>query len=187
MRYFDLADDMTVPGRWSLGAPMDTQGKELEDPWVFRLGQPVPGTGRVRFPTSRPGRPLDFTRAGFSIPVVHVRVASVFAELAPADVQLLPAEVQGQPDQFCLLVATRLIQCIDDEASEEVRRWKPEDGRPEKVGQYRDVWGLRIDPSKVGDAKVFRPWGWTVALIVSEEIKRALEHLGATGTKFEEV
>jgi hypothetical protein len=46
---------------------------------------------------------------------------------------------------------------------------------------------MRIDPSKVGDAKVFRPWGWTVALIVSEEIKEALERIRATGTQFEEV
>jgi hypothetical protein len=46
---------------------------------------------------------------------------------------------------------------------------------------------MRIDPSKVGDAKVFRPWGWTVALIVLEEIKEALERVGATGTKFKDV
>jgi hypothetical protein len=187
MRYFDLADDMTAPGRWSLGAPTDLQGTELEDPWAFRMGQRLPTAGRVRFPTTRPGRPLDFTRAGFSIPVIHVRIASVFAELAPNDVQLVPAEVQGQPDQFCILVATQLIRCIDDKASEEVQRWKPEDGRPEKVGQYRDVWGMRIDPAKVGSTQVFRTWGWTVALIVSEDIKNALERLGATGTKFKEV
>ncbi|HYH98162.1 hypothetical protein [Hyalangium sp.] len=46
---------------------------------------------------------------------------------------------------------------------------------------------MRIDPSKVGDAKVFRTWGWTAALIVSEEIKEALERIGTTGTKFKDV
>jgi hypothetical protein len=46
---------------------------------------------------------------------------------------------------------------------------------------------LRIDKQKVGNTKVFRPEGWEVALIVSEEIKDALERLGATGTRFEEV
>lgn len=46
---------------------------------------------------------------------------------------------------------------------------------------------MRIDSSKMGDAKVFRPWGWTVAQILSEEIKEALERVGATGTKFKEV
>jgi hypothetical protein len=39
----------------------------------------------------------------------------------------------------------------------------------------------------VGDAKVFRPWGWSIALIVREEIKDALDRMGATGTRFKEV
>ncbi|MCY1083309.1 imm11 family protein [Archangium lansingense] len=55
------------------------------------------------------------------------------------------------------------------------------------AGLYRAVYGMRIDPSKVGDAKVFRTWRWTVALIVSEEFKEALERIGATGTKFKAV
>jgi hypothetical protein len=46
---------------------------------------------------------------------------------------------------------------------------------------------MRIDPSKVGDANVFRTWGWSIALIVSEPLKEALERIGATGTKFKEV
>jgi hypothetical protein len=62
-----------------------------------------------------------------------------------------------------------------------------QDERPERTGKYRAVAGMRIDPSKPGHAKVFRPWGWTIALIVSEEIKEALERIGTTGTKFKEV
>jgi hypothetical protein len=34
---------------------------------------------------------------------------------------------------------------------------------------------------------VFRTWGWAIALIVREEIRDALERMGATGTEFEEV
>jgi hypothetical protein len=39
----------------------------------------------------------------------------------------------------------------------------------------------------VAGAKVFRPWGWRVALIVAEDVKEALEHTGATGLDFREV
>jgi hypothetical protein len=186
-RYFRLSDDVYVPGRWHLDNPTDQSGREVDDPWLFTEGMTIPNPGRLKIVADRPGKPLDFTLAGLAIPVVHVRVASVFAELAPEDVQLFPVEVQGQPDQFCVLVATRAIRCIDDAACKEVELWTPEDGRPEKVGKYRDVYGMRIDPSKVGDAKVFRTWGWSVVLIVREEIKDALERLGATGTYFEEV
>jgi hypothetical protein len=186
-KYFKLSQDVEGAGGWDLGNPTDPQGQEVDNPWMFREGVPVQEPGRLMIPIGRPGRALDFTLAGFSIPVVHVKVASIFAELAPRDVQILPVELPGQPDQFCILVATRLIQCIDDQASEEVEHWTPEDGHPEKVGHYRDVYGMRIDPSKVDDAKVFRTWGWTIALIVSEDIKEALEHIKATGTKFKEV
>ncbi|WP_095992105.1 imm11 family protein [Cystobacter fuscus] len=186
-KYFKLSQEVDGSGGWDLGNPTDPQGREVDNPWSFREGLPVADPGRLTLPVGRPGRALDFTLAGFSIPVVHARVAALFRELAPRDVQLLPVDIPGQPDPFCILVATRLIQCIDDQASEEVEYWMPEDGRPEKVGQYRDVSGMRIDPSKIGDAQVFRTWGWTIALIVSEELKEALERMGATGAKFKEV
>jgi hypothetical protein len=185
-RYFKLSPGV-VPGCWALGIPTDEQGQEVEDPWIFTDGTPVPHPGRLRLPIDRPGKPVDFSLAGLGVPVIHVRVASLLSELAPTDVQLLPVDIQGQPESFCILVATRLIQCIDDKASDEVEYWLPEDGRPEKVGMYRKVSGLRIDPARVGDAKVFRAGGWSIALIVSEEIKNGLERIGATGTSFKEV
>lgn len=186
-RYFRLSADMSVPGRWALGIPTELRGQEVVDPWIFKKGQPVAGLGRLRLPLDVPGKPLDFSWGGIGTPVVHVRVAALLSELAPEDAQIIPVEIQDQPDQFCILVATKLIQCIDDHASGEVQRWTLEDGRPEKTGQYRDVDGMRIDPSKVGGAKVFRTWGWSIALIVHEGIQAALTRLGATGMKFEEV
>jgi hypothetical protein len=185
-RYFDLSDDVYVPGRWHICTPVGEDGQEVE-PWQFTEGHSVEIRERLKMALRVAGTPLDFTLAGLDIPVVHARVASIFKELAPNDVQLLPVDIEGYPEQFSILVATHLIPCIDEKASDEVRHWKPEHGRPEKVGQYRVVSGMRIDHSKVGDAKVFRTWGWTVALIVSEEIKEALERIGATGTKFKEV
>ena len=140
----------------------------------------------MKIPIELKGRPLDFSWAGVMIPVVHVKVASMLLERAPSDVQLIPADVEGQPEQYVVLVATRLIRCIDEAASE-VSFWKPEHGVPEKVGDYMGVDRLRIDKTKVGNAKVFRPEGWPVVLIVSEDIKDALEQLGTTGTLFEEV
>ncbi len=186
-RYFDLSDDMSIRGRWVLGTPTDPQGQEVEDPWMFYKGQPLPELGRLKLSMDVPGRALDFSLTAFAAPIVHTRVASLFAELAPEEVQSIPVEVEGQSEPFSILVATRLIRCIDDAACKEVEYWTPEDGRPERVGEYRDVYGMRIDPSKVGDAKVFRPWGWPIVLIVREDIKDALERMGATGMKFQEV
>jgi hypothetical protein len=184
-RFFELADDVMVPHRWHLAMPRDSQGRKV-DRWEFRLGAPVNLKERLRIPVEIAGTPLDFTEAGLRLPVVHVQVASIFAELAPDDVQLIPVDVEGQPDQYLILVATRLIRCIDEQASR-IELWTHEDGVPHKVGQYASVRDMRIDKSKVGSAQVFRCEGWSGTLIVSEKIKGALEYVGATGTRFEEV
>ncbi len=183
-RYFRLKVDMQVEN-WHLGDPLDEQGREVDDPYVFTAGRPVHVNGRLTIPIDEPGRRLEFSTAGLGMaPIVHVRVASLFAELAPDDVQLIPVDVQGQPDQYLILVATKNIRCIDDEASDEVRYWKPEHGQPDRVGDYKSVIGMRIDPTKVGEARVFRTWGWDIALIVSEDIKRALEQARVFGAMF---
>jgi hypothetical protein len=184
-RFFRLADNVYVPRRWHLGTPIDNQGSNVHD-WDFTRGAPVHVEGRLMIPIKVAGKPLDFSEAGLGIPVVHVKVASMLAEHAPGDVQLIPADIKGQPDQYLVLVATRLIRCIDEEASK-VRFWTPEHGVPDKVGHYIAVDHLRIDKRKVGNATVFRPEGWSSTLIVSGEIKDALERMGATGTRFEEV
>ncbi|MDY7226715.1 imm11 family protein [Hyalangium rubrum] len=184
-RFFKLKDDVYVPQRWYLATPIDSQGRKVHD-WDFKRGAPVSLEGRLRIPIKIAGRPLDFCEAGVRIPVVHVKVASMLSERAPGDVQLIPADIEGQPDQYLILVATRLIQCIDEKASR-ILLWTHEDGSPDRVGQYRDVRDMRIERVKVGNAQVFRPEGWSGTLLISEEIKDALERMGATGTRFEEV
>jgi hypothetical protein len=184
-RFFDLADDVYVPNRWHLDTPIDSQGRKVFD-WDFKRGMPVQIKGRLKIPIETAGVPLDFTEAGIRIPVVHVKVAAMLAEQAPGDVQFIPADIEGHPEQYLVLVATRLIRCIDEQASR-ILLWTHEDGVPAKVGKYRDVRDMRIDKSKVGNAKVFRPEGWSTALIISGEIKDALDGMSATGTRFEEV
>jgi hypothetical protein len=184
-RFFRLADNVMFPNRWHLAMPRDTHGVEVDD-HDFWKGTPVLGQSRLRIPIEIVGTPLDYTEAGLNIPVVHVRIASLFAELAPEDVQFIPVDVEDQPDQYLILVATHRLRCIDEQASR-IELWTHEDGVPHKVGQYFSVRDMRIDKSKVGNAQVFRCEGWEVPLIISGELKDALEHMGATGTRFEEV
>lgn len=162
---------------------MDQHGCEVDDPRSFNEGRPVHVEGHLKIPIQQAGKPLDFTLTALSVPIIHVRVAEVFRELAPDDVQLIPVDIQGYPDQYLLFVVTQLVRCIDEKASE-VQFWMPEDGLPEKVGRYYAVDNLRIDAKRTGDTKVFRTEGWPLALIVSEDIKQALERVKATGVKF---
>ncbi len=188
MRFFNLKVDVYVPGRWYLAAPTLPDGQRLDDPWVFTRGMRIDDPGRLLVPIQRPGNSLDFTTAGMgSTPILSEQAAVVFRELASHDTQLFPVDVEGQREPYHLLVVARTIRCIDDEACVEARYYTPEDGRPERVGEYQAVLGLRIDKSKVGDARVFKTWGWHPALIVDGEVKVALEQAGIIGGYFEEV
>ena len=185
-RYFKLMDDRRSRDRWHLGAPLDARGEEL-DPWQFKGGKPLELGCIPRFSLDHPGRPLDYCWAAFSINVVSGRVVRLFERLSVHDVQFIPVTVDDHPEPYFILNTLRTIRCIDDARCLEVRYFTPEDGQPEKVGWYRAVSGMRIDPRKAGDARIFRPWGWSVALVVSEDLKNAMDAEGITGTKFEEV
>jgi len=185
-RYYELEDDMLQPGRWHLRHPVDEHGVKI-NPWQFRQGRELESRGLIRFPVRPDGVTLDFTQDAFAIPVVHGRVVQIVERLGLQEVQFLPVQVEGHPGPYFILNTLCTIRCIDDARCEEVEYWRPEDGQPEKVGQYQSVMGLRIDPTKVEGARIFRPWGWRVALLVSEDVKDALEREHITGTRFTEV
>ncbi|MFP2912884.1 imm11 family protein [Pyxidicoccus sp. 3LFB2] len=185
-RFFELSDDVYFPGRWELGVPLDERGQKLRT-WLFRSGEHAALAGALRIPVTVQGQALGFSVAGAAVPIIDETAASVFTELAPEQVQLIPVAVESRTEKYFILNVLRVVKCIDDAACKEVQLWTQEDEEPELVGEYRSVVGMRIDPEKVGDAKVFRPWGWPVALIVSEDIKEALERAGVTGLKFEDV
>ena len=184
--YFELRSNMRIPGRWVLKSPLDEHGQEV-DPWQFSEGRVLELQSELRLPISLPGRELDFSLTGLGVVVVHGRVVQLFERMGIEEVQFLPAHVEGHTEPYFVLNTLSVIRCIDDARCEEVRYWMPEDGQPEKVGEYRVVAGMRINPRKVGGASIFRPWGWPVALVVSQRLKEALEAEGITGTWFVEV
>jgi len=186
-RYYKLYDTHETRERWYLGDPFDGLGVKF-DPYVFCRGRPVDVASPIRIPIYEPGRPLDYTEFNTScVPVVNVRFANLLRERVPDDIQLIPAYVGEQQEGYFVVNPLRIIRCIDDAACKQVEFFTPEDGRPEEVGEYKVVSGMRIDRSKVQGAHIFRPWGWPVALVVSEELKVAMEALGGIGPDFVEV
>ncbi|EPX64321.1 hypothetical protein D187_005455 [Cystobacter fuscus DSM 2262] len=164
-RYFELTDDLHIPERWDLDAPLDARGQQLAES-LFTAGEPVTCEGPLSLPLrAYDGVALDFTEAGVGIPVVSARLAAVFAERAPRDTQLLPVQVEAHPEPFFLLVCTRRVE---------------QEKTPSRAGPPR------LDVTRVGDAQVFRARGWQT-LLVTEELKQALEAVGGTGLRFWEL
>ncbi|WP_308809775.1 imm11 family protein [Archangium lansingense] len=196
MKYYKIYDDVYIPGRWHLRMPLFSDSKregereeerELFDVWRFKEGRVLEIERPIRLSMKPAGVALEFSHA-MGVPIVHRRVVSLFERLGlQKEVQFIPVEVEDQTEPWFILNALRVIRCIDDARCEEVLYWGPEDGEPDRVGEYQNVRGLRVDPEKVESANIFRPWGWQVVLIVSEHVKQAMESEGITGAKFIEV
>lgn len=189
MRYYEIYDDKYIPGRWHVRMPLDDEEgrEELFDIWRFHEGRVLNIQKPIRLSVKPAGVALEFSHA-LGIPVVHGGVVALFERLGlQKEVQFIPVEVEGQMVPYFILNALQTIRCIDDARCEEVFYWQPEHGEPDRVGEYKNVRGLKVDPAKIGGANIFRPWGWQVVLIVSERVKQAMEEEGIIGTKFIEV
>ncbi|WPB78792.1 hypothetical protein KYC5002_06450 [Archangium violaceum] len=169
------------------GGHEDDDERELFDTWRFNEGRVLEIERPICLSVKPTGVAIEYTES-MGIPVVHRRVVSLFERLGlQKEVQFIPVEVEGQAEPWFILNALQVIRCIDDARCDEVFYWGPEDGEPDRIGEYSNVRGLKVDPEKIGGAHIFRPWGWLVVLIVSERVKRAMEEEGITGTKFIEV
>jgi len=190
-RYFEIYDDVYIEGRWHLINPVDQYGIDVRA--VFKRETPAKVAAPIKLGHSnavaRGTIPLDYTViSGDRVPVASRRVADILEDLAPEDVELIPAEPDGFSEPYFIVNVLKARQCIDEAACEEIEKFTEKDRElfPDKIGRYRRVWGLKIDKSKVQNSKVFWTWGWG-ALIVDEDIKNAFEVERVNGVKFVEV
>lgn len=86
-----------------------------------------------------------------------------------------------------VLNSLRVVLCLDERRSE-LLEWTKNDHRSDLAGQYRQVTNLVVDCERIPrDAHFFRIDGWRVALIVSADVKEAMERVGCLGAKFVDV
>lgn len=166
--YFELFDDMTTSKRWYLDEPEGPDGEWLGT--ALTRGEVFTGKTPLRCKPHHEGPAVPFTMAFRSVPIVNEPVAELFRLSAADDAQLIPIDVQGHPGAYFAVNATHAPDCIDEARCEEVRHWTEEDERPDRLGEYSRVMGLRIDPVRAGGHAVLRPRGWWVTFIISGEI-----------------
>lgn len=181
IHFYEVVDDMNHPAGWWLGA-ICSGGAKL-DAGMFTRGQPVDGLGELTVSVKRPGTPLPFSFTLRDVPVVATKVADLIDTVAPGSIQRFPVEIEETSGRYDLINVVRVIDAIDRERSEYIL-WKPEDGRPDKVNTFRQVTSLVVKRDIRKDAGIFRPHGWTVALVISEQLKLALDGLKVRGVTF---
>ena len=109
------------------------------------------------------------------VPILNERVAEIFAAHIGPDAQLLPARVSESNANLWAVNVLATPVCVDELRSAEVHCHTVEDGRPDRIGEYSQIGGLRIDPVRAGSHAILRPWGWWVTVIVSEPLAAALQ------------
>jgi hypothetical protein len=60
-------------------------------------------------------------------------------------------------------------------------KWTSADQRVDKMGDYRSVVGLRIDPNRARRRNLLRVKGWVSPVIISELVKQALTDIPSMG------
>ncbi len=170
MRYFTIgADDRRYPDKWFLGEPLTRDGAEI-DARDFRYGRPHAGPEPADVPVAYIGTMVEFNLAAFDMPVVSEAVADLIRHITPDDCEWFPVTIGAGLHGHFIMNAVFTEACVD-EARSRLELWQPEHGRPDKVGKYKMIYELAIDPGRTHGRHVFRLAGWVVELVVSERIK----------------
>jgi len=182
-KFYRLLADPSATSRWYLKAPMDPSGNEV-DPRTFTQGVVVRSFPPLIIPLRRSGEAVDFNFCDFDMIVTPAKLNAKLNELVGPAVQRIPATVNARGDQFEILNVCELVDCID-EAKSEFSKWMKTDGRPDKVGEFRMILKLRIDPTAAAGHHIFRVGGWPIALVASEQVKNLFEANRVTGLKYD--
>jgi len=173
VNFFKLFDDMSTDQRWYLDGPHGPDGQWLNEALIIgrQYQGPTPLTCRVH----HSGPPLELTVTEDIVPVVNERVAEIFAKHAGKDAQLIPARASEADAKLWAVNVLPICDCVDEVRSAEVRRYTADDGEPDRIGEYKAVRGLRIDPARAAGHTILRPKGWDVVVIVAEPLATALQ------------
>lgn len=179
MKYFSLKDDLNVLNRWYIGGIIFP---EKFSHWIFLNCKEIE-IDKVQFNLRKRGKSLDFTFADFDVPIVSKSLKEFFED-KNTNLQFIPAEIGEVFDEYYCLNILNEEDCVDKEHSE-YEIW--EEGniiRPDKAGQFRSIYKLKISEAFVSEYEIFRVKGFRNQIIVSENIVEILLKNRISGLRF---
>lgn len=188
MKYYRLMDELYNPkDRWFLKS-LNVVDENKISIWKFLSPAKIelPTTEKLKMNIREEGTPLDFTFADFEVMVVNEKVAFF---LNDEECQLMPIEIEGVKNAHSYFVAVLLnsVDCVDESRSN-FEKWQADDPvRPDLAGEYKSIYKLFVDPSKISGNTIFRLGKYDNVVIVNEEIKKQFEKNGVSGVKFRDV
>lgn len=184
-KFYRMVSDPTMPQQWHMRSPLDANGEEV-DARIFTTGMAVDPLGDLTISPRPKGTQTDFNLGDFDMMVTAAALNDELEKLVGPVIQRIPVRIKGCSRKFEIMNIVGLVKCIDETKSE-FAKWGPDDGRPDKVGQYRRFTRLRIDGAAAAGHHLFRIEEWDIAPIASSSVKALFERLGVTGVKFNPV
>jgi hypothetical protein len=173
VKFFKLFDDMSTDQRWYLDGPSGPNGEWLSV--ALTSGTLYEGPTPLACRVHHSGPPLELTITEDIVPVLNDRVAEIFAKHAGNDVQLIPARASESDAKLWAVNVLANCDCVDKTRSVEVERYTADDGKPDRIGGYKSIGRLWIDPARAGTHTILRPKGWEVVVVVNEDLAQALQ------------
>jgi hypothetical protein len=168
--YSRVLVDSAVSDLWFLGQPVSYSGEAI-DPRRFTACQRFgPVDQPLRLPIQRTGRAARLTFGSFDMPIVDRALGAAFSATAGDDVELVPA-ITKDGTQLSIANVLSCLDCID-ESKTVGEKWAESHGRPDRVGRYRTILHLFVDPRRANH-EIFRVAGWKIALVVSDNFAHA--------------
>jgi len=184
-QFYRVLPDPKANQRWYLKSPVDSNGQEV-DPRSFTSCNRYESVLPLRLPIRRDGKPVAFNFCDFDMIVTQKYLNNALQDLVGNSIQRIPVEVDASEEKYEILNVLDAVECISEGRSE-FTKWTEDSGRPDKIGQFRMITKLFIDPEKARAHTIFRVKEWKIALIIDESVKRLLEKNSASSIIFQPV
>ncbi len=181
-QYFRLQSKMEIKGAWYLNDIVDEQGQEILASH-FNQGKVFDSAKQLTVLLNVVGNPVDFRLTTFASPIVSNAFADIVESFDPQAIQRIPVTVAPSTTGYEILNILTMLKCLDYEHTK-IEYYTDKDSIPELVGQIEAIWNITIKPEIAEGHHIFRLAEWWVIIVVSEDLKRALEEKGFTGMKF---
>ncbi|MCW9715921.1 Imm43 family immunity protein [Avibacterium sp. 21-594] len=179
MKYYRLLDDIDYPNRWYLG------GIHSIDNWKL-INAEIHETNLI-IRLIQDGEELDYTTmVPFNVPIVSEDFKVLIENTN--GLSFIPVKIENKKTikKYFAMVIHNEIDCVDENRSEFTKFEKDDPIRPDLAGEYDSFYKLKLDYSKINKA-LFRLGKFSVAIIISESIKKEIIKNALTGAEFKEV
>jgi hypothetical protein len=184
MKYFRIQLDPSYVS-WYLSQPVDDNQQHV-DARLFTYGEEFVGSLPREIPVGESGPRADFNFAAFDMLVVKESINAAIAAAFNPRIQRFPVQIEGGIAGYEILNVLEVVECFDFEKSKFTVR-SESDGNPVQAKDLFGVYKLRIDPARAAGHAIFRIAEWSVAVIISEDVKNLFERLNVSGVKYVEV